>query len=79
MVPTTIPTTATAAAVAAHKIGVECYKNDQIYAAIQHFTTAIGLDGTNHTYYSNRSYLYHEIKVWTSAIADARKVGITSM
>ena len=66
-----------AAALAANSLGFECYKNRKSYEAIEHFTTAIDLDGTQHTYYLNRSGAFQKIKSWTCAIADARKVGIT--
>ena len=68
-----------AGAAAANSLGFECYKNGKFDEAIEHFTTAIGLDGTQHTYYLNRSGAFQKIKSWTCAIADARKVGITSM
>ena len=79
MVPTTIPTAATAAALEANNLGFECYSKSEFHDAIQHFSSAIGLDGTNHTYYYNRSNCYQQIESWTCAIADARKVSIISM
>ena len=59
-------------------IGIECYSKSQFQEAIQHFTLAIGSDGTKYMFYSNRSDSYQQIGSWTCAIADARKVSINS-
>ena len=59
-------------------IGIECYRKSQFQEAIQHFTLAIGLDGTVYTYYYNRSDAYWQIESWECALADARKVSINS-
>ena len=76
--PVIAPNTAAAArAVTAYNLGNECYNKSQYQGAIDHFTSAIGLDGTNYMYYSNRSDAYQQIKSWTNAAADARKVSIT--
>ena len=74
VVPTvTVPTTA----VTAYNLGNECYSKSQFQESIQHYSSAIGLDRTNHMFYCNRSYAYQQIGSWTCAVADARKVGIT--
>ena len=66
---------ARAAALAANGLGAKCsYDNTQ--EAIQHFSSAIQFDGTEHIYYANRSNRYQYLKSWTCAIADARKVSI---
>jgi len=36
-------------------LGNEAFKNNDFAKAIEHFTEAIGIDGTNHVLYSNRS------------------------
>lgn len=36
-------------------LGNEAFKNNDFARAIEHFTEAIGIDGTNHVLYSNRS------------------------
>jgi len=36
-------------------LGNEAFKNNDFVKAIEHFTEAIGIDGTNHVLYSNRS------------------------
>ena len=77
-VATALPPAATEAAVAANNLGAHCCNKSEFYEAIQHFSSAIGLDCTNHIYYHNRGHAYREIKVWTCAIADARKVSMTS-
>eukprot|EP00294_Goniomonas_avonlea_P015934 CAMPEP_0114557490 /NCGR_PEP_ID=MMETSP0114-20121206/9859_1 /TAXON_ID=31324 /ORGANISM="Goniomonas sp, Strain m" /LENGTH=577 /DNA_ID=CAMNT_0001742783 /DNA_START=13 /DNA_END=1746 /DNA_ORIENTATION=+ len=41
--------------------------------AIEHFTTAIGLDAGNHVLYSNRSAAYASLHKYTEALADADK------
>ena len=74
----TAPTTAVAA-ITANDLGNECFSKSHFQEAIQHYWSAITLDGTNHIYYCNRSYAYQQIKSWTCAIADARKVSITSL
>ena len=72
------PTTAaaSAAAAAANKLGAKCYSSGKFQDAIQHFSSAISLDGTKHIYYYNRSDAYRQNKSFASAIADARKVSI---
>ena len=72
------PTTAaTSAAIAANKLGAKCYSSGKFQDAIQHFSSAISLDGTKHIYYYNRSDSYRQNKSFASAIADARKVSLT--
>ena len=76
--PVIAPTTASvAAATVANELGNECCSKSQFQEAIQHFSSAITLDGTKHMPYANRSYSYLQIKSWKCAIADARKVSIT--
>ena len=66
------------AAEAANELGDKCYHKKEYQEAIQHYSSAIGLDGTNHEYYFNRSVTYQLTDSWTYAAADARKVSITS-
>ena len=76
----TVAAAAAEAAEKAFKLGFDCLHNkSQFHKAIEHFTTAIGLDGTNYIYYHNRSVAYQKIKSKTDAIIDARKVSVTSM
>ena len=76
--PVIAPTTASvAAATVANELGNECCSKSQFQEAIQHFSSAITVDGTKHMPYANRSYAYQQIKSWKCAIADARKVSIT--
>ena len=68
---------ARAAALAANVLGAKCsYDNTQ--EAIQHFSSAIQFDGTEHIYYANRSNRYQYLKSWKCAVVDARKVSISS-
>ena len=62
-----------------NELGVQCFSKNQSREAIQHFTSAIELDSTNSFFYSNRSNSYQQIESWKCAIADARKVSITSL
>ena len=69
---------AQAAALASNKLGVESYSKSRFQEAIQHFSSAIELDGTDHIFYYNRSYANQQIKSIACSIADARKVSINS-
>ena len=65
-------------ALAANDLGDKCFSKREFQKAIQHFSSAIGFDDTNHVYYSNRSRAYQHINAWAFAAADARKVSTTS-
>ena len=65
-------------ALAANDLGDKCFSKREFQKAIQHFSSAIGFDNTNHVYYSNRSRAYQHINAWAFAAADARKVSTTS-
>ena len=65
-------------ALAANDLGDKCFSKREFQKAIQHFSSAIGFDDTNHIYYSNRSRAYQYLKSWAFAAADARKVSTTS-
>lgn len=41
--------------------------------AVEEYSKAIGLDGNNHVYYSNRSNAYVQLKRYEEALADANK------
>ena len=74
------PTTAAAlAAAASNNLGAKWYSKGKFQDAVQHFSSAISLDGTKHIYYYNRGDAYQQNKSFASAIADARKVSITSL
>ena len=66
------------AAEAANKIGDEYYHKKEYQEAIQHYSSAIGLDGTNRGFYSDRSCAYMLMGSFSYAAADARKVNVTS-
>ena len=73
------PTAAARAAVlAANKLGNECYSKSEYHEAIQHYSSAIGLNGNDNMLYYNRSQAYEKINAWKCAIADVRKVSIAS-
>ena len=63
-----------AAATAAKDVGNAYLKDGDVEDAIQHYSLAIRLDGTNHVFYSNRSAAYQQIKFWSMAVTDAEKV-----
>ena len=67
------PTTAAAS----NNLGAKWYSKGKFQDAVQHFSSAISLDGTKHIYYYNRSDAYRQNKSFASAIADARKVSLT--
>ena len=66
------------AAEAANELGDKCYNKEENQEAIQHYSSAITLDGTNYIYYINRCVTYRRIDSWAYAAADARKVSISS-
>ena len=53
--------------------GNEHFKNRAWDDAIEAFTRAIAIDGTNHVYYSNRSAAYAGAERWSEAVKDAEK------
>lgn len=55
------------------KLGNEAFAKKDYETAITHYNKAIGLDGNNATYYSNRSACYAALKKWTEAYQDALK------
>ena len=66
------------AAEAANELGDKCYHKKEYQEAIQHYSSAIGLDGTNRGFYSDRSCAYMLMGSFSYAAADARKVNVTS-
>ena len=70
-------TAAIAGATVANNLGAECFSKSQFREAIEHFTSAVGLDGANHMFYANRCYSHQQIKAWTHAITDAKKVSVS--
>ena len=58
----------------AKDLGNTCLKAGDIDGAIVHYGIAIGMDDTNHIYYSNRSAAYQQKKQWKDAVADAEMV-----
>ena len=51
--------------------GNACLQAKDFDGAIGHYTTAIGLDGSNHTYYSNRAAAYMSKSEPAKALGDA--------
>ena len=58
----------------AKDLGNTCLKAGDIDGAIVHYGIAIGIDDTNHIYYSNRSAAYQQKKQWKDAATDAEMV-----
>ena len=67
----------TVAAERANKNGLACLRKGYYQEAVQYFSVAIGLNGKNHKYYSNRSTAYQKTKLWPRAVADAQEVSIS--
>lgn len=53
--------------------GNEYFSAKKFNEAIESFTSAIELDGSNHVLYSNRSASYASLQQWPQALADAQK------
>ena len=51
--------------------GNEHFKHARWDDAVEEFTRAIELDGTNHVFYSNRSAAHAGAERWREALADA--------
>jgi len=66
--------TDTEAALAEKKLGNAAYKVKDWDTAIKHYTNAIELDGTNHTFFSNRSACYAGKGEHANSLADAEQV-----
>eukprot|EP00596_Hydrurales_sp_CCMP1899_P000386 CAMPEP_0119048518 /NCGR_PEP_ID=MMETSP1177-20130426/59348_1 /TAXON_ID=2985 /ORGANISM="Ochromonas sp, Strain CCMP1899" /LENGTH=914 /DNA_ID=CAMNT_0007024513 /DNA_START=168 /DNA_END=2909 /DNA_ORIENTATION=- len=58
----------------AKDIGNAFLKAGDVDDAIQYYTLAVRLDGTNHVLYSNRSAAFQQKKLWTEAAIDAAEV-----
>lgn len=57
----------------AKKLGNAALQAKKFDEAIAHYTHAISLDGTQHTYYSNRAAAFQSKGDYTSALKDAQK------
>jgi tetratricopeptide (TPR) repeat protein len=55
------------------RLGNEAFAAKDYRQAIQHYSDAIRLDGTNHVFYSNRSACYCGLNQWSKAAADAKE------
>lgn len=53
--------------------GNQAAKEGRLADAIDCYTKAINIDGSNHVYYSNRANIYHQLEDYDAAIADAEK------
>ncbi len=53
--------------------GNQAAKEGRLADAIDCYTKAINLDGSNHVYYSNRANIYHQLEDYEAALADAEK------
>ena len=58
----------------AKDLGNNCLKEGDVDGAVVHYGIAIGMDETNHIYYSNRSAAYQQKKQWKDAATDAEMV-----
>jgi tetratricopeptide (TPR) repeat protein len=66
-------TTPQEAAAQAKDRGNEAFKKKLYQQAVDHYSTAIKLDPSNHLYYSNRSAAYDKMGEYNNMIRDARK------
>lgn len=53
--------------------GNQAAKEGRLADAIDCYTKAINIDGSNHVYYSNRANIYHQLEDYDAAVADAEK------
>lgn len=53
--------------------GNDAVKRKEFAEAAQHYTTAINLDGSQSTYYSNRALAYIQLNKFTDALKDSEK------
>ena len=58
---------------AAKKLGNAALQAKKYDEAIGHYTDAIALDGSQHTFYSNRAAAYQSKGDYENALADAEK------
>eukprot|EP00976_Prorocentrum_cordatum_P010535 210380-Prorocentrum_minimum.AAC.4 len=61
---------------AAKAEGNAAFSAGRFEEAVQHFSTAIGLDPSNHVLYSNRSAAYASMKKFNEAYEDGKKVSL---
>lgn len=53
--------------------GNDAVKRKEFAEAAQHYTTAINLDGSQSTYYSNRALAYIQLNKFSDALKDSEK------